>query len=98
MSNDARALRRPRAGDRLRLALRRFGGWPGVERPRSRRRPMARFGAIVLSGVALLLPTWVLAAQAPDAFDYRVLLNTDLDPATGCGVHVQDANIDTTVP
>src|SRR5262245_42842026 len=58
---------------------------------------MARLRDAVICGIALLIHVRVVAAGSPDAFDYRVLLNTDLNPATGCGVHVQDANIDTTV-
>ena len=57
---------------------------------------MTRFGPVIVCAIALLSSTRLLA-QPPDVFEYRVLLDTDKNPSTGCGVAVKDANIDTTV-
>jgi hypothetical protein len=57
---------------------------------------MTRFGSVIVCAIALLASA-ALRAQAADFYDYRVLLDTDRNPSTGCGVPVKDANIDTTV-
>jgi hypothetical protein len=54
----------------------------------------------LVSGVAVLLG-WTappLASDPPDVYFYRVLIDTDNDQVTGCGVEVHDLNFAGTVP
>ena len=59
---------------------------------------MARVrSAIGVATCAVALTATALLGQAPEVYEHRVLLDTDRNPSTGCGVAVKDANIDTTV-